>query len=144
MERLPPPDTTTRVQTQPSTKKLNHKRFPCSAEEHRVTHFLMQTGQLLDGDDAHRSMPVVAGGLLQHLIKLYELANLSSSEMCIADASNCRQAKQENLKQRIWYTKATGDVDNTKGNASETKKTKKGKVNNWENQEQQMEAKFFN
>jgi len=104
----------------------------------------MQMRQLLDGDDARRSVPVVAGGRLQHLIELYELANLSSSEMCIADASNCRQAKQGNQKHEIWYTKATGDVDNTKGNASETKKTKKGKVNNWENQEQQMEAKFFN
>ena len=104
----------------------------------------MQTGQLLDGDTAGQSVAAVAGGRLRHLMEFYEMAHLSSSEMCIAYASNCRQAKQGNPKQRIWYTKATRDVDNTKGNASETKKTKKGKVNNWENQEQQMEAKFFN
>ena len=61
----------------------------------------MQTGQLLDGDDARRSVPVMAGGLLQHLIELYELANLSSSEMCIVDASDCRQAKQGNQFQQI-------------------------------------------
>ena len=61
----------------------------------------MQTGQLLDGDDARQSVPVVAGGCLQHLIELYELANLSSSEMCIAYASNCRQAKQGNQFQQI-------------------------------------------
>ena len=104
----------------------------------------MQMRQLLDRDAAGQSVAAVARGRLRHLIEFYELTNLSSSEMCIADASNCRQAKQGNQKQEIWYTKATGDVDNTKGNASATKKTKKGKVNNWQNQEQQMEAKFIN
>jgi len=50
----------------------------------------MQTGQLLDGDAAGQSVAAMAGGRLRHLMEFYELANLSSSEMCIADASNCR------------------------------------------------------
>ena len=66
--------------------------YRCSAEEHRAPDFLMQTGQLLDRDAARRSMAAMAGGRLRHLIKLYELADLSSCKMCIADGSNCRQA----------------------------------------------------
>ena len=57
----------------------------------------MQMGQLLDGDAAGRSVAAVAGGL-RHLIEFYEQTNLSSNEMCIADASNYRQAKQRNQK----------------------------------------------
>jgi hypothetical protein len=56
--------------------------------------------KLLDRDAARRSVPAVARGRLRHLIELYKLANLSSSEMCIADASNCR-AKQANQFQQI-------------------------------------------
>ena len=61
----------------------------------------MQTGQLLDGGAAGQSVATMAGGRLRHLMEFYEMAHLSSSEMCIADASNCRQAKQGNQFQQI-------------------------------------------
>ena len=47
----------------------------CSAEEHGAPDLLMQSRQLLGRDAARRGMAAVAGGCL---IKLYELANLSS------------------------------------------------------------------
>jgi len=52
-------------------------------------------------------MAAMAGGRLRHLIKLYELADLSSCKMCIADGSNCRQANNGISSYRS-DTQATG------------------------------------
>ena len=65
----------------------------CSAEEHGAPDLLMQLRQLLDSDAAHRSMAAMAGGCL---IKLYELANLSS---CKGETSHRRNPERLPLRQ---------------------------------------------
>lgn len=61
------------------------------AEEHGAPDFLVQSRQLRHRRCARWGMPSLAGWRIWHLLKFQERANLGSSEMGIADWSNCKQ-----------------------------------------------------
>jgi len=63
----------------------------------------MQMEQLMNSDAGHKSVPVMAGGCLWHIIKVYKLANLSTSDICVEYAKQMQAYETRKSVQKIWY-----------------------------------------
>ena len=86
-----------------SQKKLKKAHSITQDTNIKATHLLMQMEQLMNSDAGHKSVPAVTGGCLRHIIKVYKLANLSTSDMCVEDAKQMQACETRKLVQKIWY-----------------------------------------
>ena len=92
-----------RQKSQIAKKKVEKAHSITQDTNIKATHLLMQMEQLMNSDAGHKSVPAVTGGCLRHIIKVYKLANLSTSDMCVKDAKQMQACETRKLVQKIWY-----------------------------------------